>query len=336
MATVSVVILNYNGRDFLEKFLPSVIQHSKGHEIVVADNNSSDESVSFLRQNYPEIHLIIFRENHGFCGGYNRALEQLTADYFVLLNSDIEVTENWIGPIIELFENDEQIAAIQPKLLDYNDRSKFEYAGGAGGFMDLYGFPFCRGRFFDTIETDAGQYDDTVEIFWATGACFFIRANLFKAYHGFDEEFFAHMEEIDLCWRMKRDGYKIFNCSESTVYHVGGGTLAYRNPRKTYLNFRNSLMVLIKNLPKGSLAWKLIVRWLVDYAAIVKFLGSGQLNDAIMVLKAHLYILKNFNRIKGKKIHDTENTLILAGQFPGFLLFQYYFKRVRKFKDLHF
>lgn len=335
MASVSIVILNYNGRNFLEKFLPTVVRYSEGHHIVVADNNSSDGSVSYLQEKYPKIHLIEFSENHGFCGGYNRALEKLQADYFVLLNSDIEVTENWVEPIIQLFEQDEQISAAQPKLLDYHQRDKFEYAGGAGGFMDIYGFPFCRGRIFDSIETDTGQYDDTIEIFWATGACFFVRANLFKKYGGFDESFFAHMEEIDLCWRMKSDGHKIYHCSKSVVYHVGGGTLAYHNPRKTYFNFRNSLLVLIKNLPMKSLVWKLIVRWAIDYVAIAKFIVTGQFKDALMVLKAHLYVWKNFNSTKGKKLHAQKH-LVGTGQYQGFLLFQYYFKRVKKFKELHF
>jgi GT2 family glycosyltransferase len=336
MAKVSIVILNFNGRHFLEKFLPSIIKYSEGHEIVVADNNSSDDSISLLKNSFPEVRLIILDENYGFCGGYNRALAQLNSDFFVIINSDVEVTENWINPVLELFEHDEKIAAIQPKLLDYNFKDKFEYAGGAGGFIDKYGYPFCRGRIFDTIETDIGQYDDNSEIFWATGACFFIRAELFKSFGGFDEDFFAHMEEIDLCWRMKSEGFKVFHCGESVVYHVGGGTLSYFNPRKTYLNFRNSLLLLIKNLPVTSLIWKLPFRWLVDYVAVLKFLISGNIKDAFMVIKAHIYVWKNLIKTLKKRKSQGKTTKNLTGVFPKLLLFHYYIFRKKRFGSLNF
>jgi len=335
MASVSIVILNFNGRNYLEKFLPSVTQHSKEHEIVVADNNSSDGSIDFLKNSYPDIRLISFSENYGFCQGYNRALDQLDSDIFILLNSDIEVTKDWIDPILKLFDEDEKVAAVQPKLLDFNHKNKFEYAGGAGGFIDKYGYPFCRGRIFDTIETDIGQYDDTREIFWATGACLFIRAHLYKSFGGFDADFFAHMEEIDLCWRMKLEGYKVFHCGESMVYHVGGGTLAYSNPWKTYLNFRNSLLVLIKNLPVQSLVWKLPIRWIIDYIAVAKFIFTANLRDALMVIKAHIYIWRNvLKTLKKRKFIRTTNAN-LAGTLPKLLLFKYYIARVRKFSDLN-
>ena len=336
MQSVSIVILNFNGWHFLEKFLTSVINHSDGHEIVVADNNSSDGSVDFMKSSFPQVKLITFSENYGFCGGYNRALKQLSSDLFVLLNSDIEVTKNWIEPIIKLFGKDDKIAAVQPKLLDFNCKDKFEYAGGAGGFIDKFGYPFCRGRIFDTIETDIGQYDDAREIFWASGACLFIRAELFSSFGGFDEDFFAHMEEIDLCWRMKQEGYKIYYSSQSHVYHVGGGTLAYSNPRKTYFNFRNSLLVLIKNLPVHSLFWKIPIRWFVDYVAAAKFLFSGNAKDAFMIIKAHIYILKNLTRTlrKRKSIRETDENL--TGLYPKFLLFGYHIARVRKFSDMDF
>ena len=335
MASVSIVILNFNGRNYLEKFLPSVTQHSKEHEIVVADNNSSDDSIDFLKNSYPDIRLISFSENYGFCQGYNRALDQLDSDIFILLNSDIEVTKDWIDPILKLFDEDEKVAAVQPKLLDFNHKNKFEYAGGAGGFIDKYGYPFCRGRIFDTIETDIGQYDDTREIFWATGACFFVRAHLYKSFGGFDADFFAHMEEIDLCWRMKLEGYKVFHCGESMVYHVGGGTLAYSNPWKTYLNFRNSLLVLIKNLPVQSLVWKLPIRWIIDYIAVAKFIFTANLRDALMVIKAHIYIWRNvLKTLKKRKFIRTTNAN-LAGTLPKLLLFKYYIARVRKFSDLN-
>ncbi len=336
MASISIVILNYNGKHFLEQFLPSVIAYSIEHEIVIADNNSSDGSLEFLRNDYPGIKLIEFSENFGFCTGYNKAIQQLNSDYIVLLNSDIEVTENWIDPVIGLFESDEKIAAIQPKLLDYKSKDKFEYAGGAGGFIDKYGYPFCRGRIFDTIETDTGQYDDSREIFWATGACLFIRTKLFKDYGGFDDDFFAHMEEIDLCWRMKNDGYKVYYCGNSIIFHVGGGTLPYANPHKTYLNFRNSLMMLLKNLPIESLIWNVPVRWIVDYIAAAKFLLSGDVRDAFMVLKAHLYIWKNIKSVFQKRRKSNKSIKNPVGIYPKFLLFDYHIGKRRKFKDLKF
>lgn len=336
MSSVSIVILNYNGRHFLDKFLPTVLKYSSGCEVVIADNNSSDGSLDLLNGSFPEVQIITFDKNYGFCGGYNRALAQLNSDFFVLLNSDIEVTENWIEPIISLFESDEKIATVQPKLLDYYAKSKFEYAGGAGGFLDKYGYPFCRGRIFDSIEQDHGQYNDTREIFWASGACLFIRGELFKQYGGFDEDFFAHMEEIDLCWRMKTDTYKVLCCAGSTVYHVGGGTLAYSNPRKTYLNFRNSLLVLIKNLPLQKLPLKLLFRWFMDYVAALKFMLSGDFRDALMVIKAHLYIWRNLRRTLNKRKLRISTKDELVGVYQKSILFSYHIARVRKFIDLKF
>lgn len=336
MARVTIVILNYNGRPFLEKFLPTIIKHSPKCEIVVADNHSSDNSVEFLYKNHKDIRILEFNQNYGYSGGYNRAIEQLDSDYFIILNSDVEVTENWIEPIISVFESDEKIAAIQPKLLDYKHKDKFEYAGGAGGYIDKLGYPFCRGRIFDAIETDTGQYDDTREVFWATGACFFIRAKLFKRYGGFDETFFAHMEEIDLCWRMKSDGYKVYCCGESVVYHFGGGTLTYGNPRKTYLNFRNSLLVLIKNMPLTELAWKLPARWLIDYVAIINFVLRGHFADGLMVIKAHLYVVGNFISTLKKRRKSKKRQSNQAGRYPKLLLFDYHIAGVRNFSDLEF
>lgn len=336
MARIAIVILNYNGISFLEKFLPSVIQHSPGCQVVVADNCSMDQSCRFVEENFPQIQLIKHETNFGFCEGYNRALFQLNADYFVLLNSDVEVTPDWIEPIMKLFDQDLKIAAIQPKLLDFYQKSKFEYAGGAGGFIDRLGYPFCRGRIFGDIETDHGQYNDTREVFWASGACLFIRSDLFKQYGGFDNSFFAHMEEIDLCWRMKKDGYKIVACGASVVYHVGGGTLTYANPRKTYLNFRNSLMVLIKNLPLGQLAWKLPARWMIDYLAFTKFVLTGNFLDGIMIFKAHFYLIANFWRVFKKRNSSSHQARLLSGIFPGFLLFQHHLRGVSKFSDLKF
>ena len=336
MASVSIVILNYNGRHFLEQFLQTVIKHSANCEIVIADNNSSDDSVSYIKSSFPDLRLIELDQNYGFCGGYNKALFQLDADYFILLNSDIEVTENWTDPIIQMMEKDGRIAAVQPKLLDFNDQNKFEYAGGAGGFLHKYGYPFCRGRIFDTIEIDTGQYDNECEIFWASGAAMAVKANLFKSYGGFDEDFFAHMEEIDLCWRFQADGYKIMYCPNSVIYHVGGGTLSYSNPRKTYLNFRNSLLVLIKNLPSEEMPWKVIFRFAMDYVAALKFIFTGHLRDAAMIIKAQLYIITNFWKTLKKRSKSIQPLGNLSGIYPKFLLFQYHIARVRKFSNLRF
>lgn len=334
MASVSIVILNFNGKKFLEQFLPTVIKHSQGHQVVVADNGSKDDSVEFLKTCHPEVRLIVFDKNHGFCGGYNKALQQLESDIFVLLNSDVEVTENWIEPIIKLFDNDPMAAAVQPKLLDYNRRDHFEYAGGAGGFIDVFGYPFCRGRIFDTIEKDSGQYNDSREIFWATGACMFVRGVLYKKYGGLDEDFFAHMEEIDLCWRMKKDGYKVVSCADSVAYHVGGGTLTYSNPRKTYLNFRNSIYVLIKNLHSADLAWKLPFRFAIDQVAVLKFLLTGDFKDALMVWKAHLSVFRSFRKTFDKRTASSVRLKALSGVYQGFLLFRYHIVRRKKFSNL--
>lgn len=334
MNSVSIVILNFNGKHFLEKFLRRVIQCSQGHEVVVVDNCSFDDSIVFLKTSFPEVRIIEFDENLGFCQGYNRALRQVASDFFVILNSDVEVTEGWLDPMLALFTSDPKVAAIQPKLLDYHHRDKFEYAGGAGGFIDHFGYPFCRGRIFDSIETDYGQYDDNREIFWATGACLMIRAELFREYEGFDMDFFAHMEEIDLCWRMKKDGYKVMYCGASAVYHVGGGTLPASNPRKTYLNFRNSLLVLFKNLPFSEMLLKVPFRFIIDYAATLKFIWDGKWKDAAMIFKAHWYIARHFGQFIRKRKGNSIPFKILSGVYRGFLLFQYHIAGVRKFTDL--
>jgi len=336
MKSIAIVILNHNGKQYLEKFLPKVIQHSPDCDIVVADNFSGDDSLDYLQQTFPAIMVMKFDRNYGFCGGYNKALFQLNYDIFVLLNSDIEVTEGWMKPIKQMFDSDDTIAAIQPKLLDYNLKTKFEYAGGAGGYLDKFGYPFCRGRIFDSIETDEGQYNDSREIFWASGAALCIRGDLFKSYQGFDNDFFAHMEEIDLCWRMKKDGRKIMFCADSVIYHVGGGTLSYSNPTKTYLNFRNSLLVLIKNLPSSELVWKVIIRVLLDYVAALKFAFTGQIRDAMMVIKAHFYILRNLKRNLNKRPSNKNSHARVTEIYPKSLLFSYHIARVRKFSNLGF
>jgi GT2 family glycosyltransferase len=289
MKKVAVVILNYNGKKFLEEFLPNVIANTNAEmaEIVVADNASTDGSVAFMQERFPSIRLIVNDFNGGFATGYNLALKQIEAEYFVLLNSDIEVTPQWIEPIIELMDSDPNIAACQPKILSYYEKEKFEYAGASGGFIDKYGYPFCRGRVFQHLEEDHGQYDDACEVFWATGACMFVRADLYLQHGGLDDSFFAHMEEIDFCWRMKNLGFKIYCCPQSRVYHIGGGTLPKSSARKTYLNFRNNLSLLYKNLPSNRVFWTIAYRIVLDWVAALKFLCGGGLKDYWAVIRAH-------------------------------------------------
>ena len=284
---VAIVILNYNGRHYLQQFLPDVVKHSAGHEIWVADNASSDHSHEWLQEYYPEIKTLTISENKGYAGGYNHALRQIKAEYYVLLNSDVEVTENWIDPVTSFMQSDEKIAACQPKIRAHDLRTHFEYAGAAGGYMDYLGYPFCRGRIFDTREEDLGQYDDEQDVFWATGACMFVKAEAFHKANGFDERFFAHMEEIDLCWRLLNMGYRITYSGKSTVYHVGGGTLHKSNPRKTFLNYRNNLIMLFKNLPKGR-RWKTVIfRLILDGVSSVRFMATGAWPDVFAIVKAH-------------------------------------------------
>lgn len=284
---VAVVILNWNGKSFLDKFLPFVIKFSSEAQIIVADNNSTDDSVQFLKNNFPQVKIIINSSNDGFSTGYNLALKQVEAQYYVLLNSDVEVTENWLEPIIALLDSNKNIAACQPKILDYHHKAKFEYAGASGGFIDKYGYPFCRGRFFNELEEDKGQYNTSVEVFWATGACMFVRAETFWKVGGFDDDYFAHMEEIDLCWRMKNIGYQIYVEPKSHVYHVGGGTLNKLSPRKTFLNFRNNLITVTKNASSRLLFFKIFYRMILDGIAAFKFLFEGSGSHFIAVIKAH-------------------------------------------------
>jgi len=287
--TVSIVILNWNGRNWLEKFLPSVIKYSSEAEIFVIDNASTDDSIQFLKSNFTSVKIIQNQRNSGFAAGYNHGLKSIKADIYCLLNSDVEVTENWISPITKLFSENRNIAAIQPKILDYNQKEKFEFAGAAGGLIDNLGYPYCRGRVFENIEIDNGQYDDETEIFWASGCSLFIRSGDFWKMNGFDERFFAHQEEIDLCWRLKNEGRKIYYTGKSTVYHVGGGTLKKENPEKTYLNFRNNLSMMLKNLPASKAFIILLFRLHLDgYAAFYLAYKNGW-KFLWAVLKAHVY-----------------------------------------------
>lgn len=267
----AVVILNWNGKSWLEKFLPSVIQFSPKAEIYVIDNHSNDDSVSYLNQQFPTVKVVLNDKNYGFAGGYNEGLKQIDAEFYCLLNSDVEVTENWIDPVLNLFEKDSSIAAIQPKILSYDNREYFEFAGAAGGLIDNLGYPYCRGRVFDDVEKDLGQYNDETEIFWASGCCLFIRSENFWEQKGFDERFFAHQEEIDLCWRLINSGKKVFYIGKSSVYHVGGGTLNKQNAQKTFLNIRNNLSMMLKNLPFPKLIWILFLRMLLDGVASFYF-----------------------------------------------------------------
>ena len=287
--SVAIVILNWNGKHYLQQFLPSVLSTEyPNYRIVVADNGSADDSVNFLKTNYPQIGIIQLQKNFGFAKGYNEALKEVTADYYLLLNSDVEVTPGWLSPMISLLEQDLDYAACQPKLLSFKNKKLFEYAGAAGGWLDAYGYPFARGRVFDICEEDNGQYDETAEVFWASGAALLIKTEAFHKMKGFDEYFFAHQEEIDLCWRMQLAGYKIFCCPQSIVYHVGGGTLPRGNSRKTFLNFRNNQIMLAKNLPPSEKWWKIPYRMMLDYISAFKGLLSGDGGYFIAIFTAHL------------------------------------------------
>ncbi len=291
---IAIVILNWNGELLLEKYLPSVTQFSEGADIYVADNASSDGSVAFLEKNYPSIKVIKNVSNGGFAKGYNDALLHIDADIYCLLNSDVEVSENWLTPILQVFHENPDIAIIQPKILDFLQKDYFEYAGAAGGFIDQLGYPFCRGRIFQALEKDTGQYDDIKEIFWATGACMFIRNDVFKSLNGFDEDYFAHQEEVDLCWRAKNKGHKVYYVGTSHVYHLGGSTLSNMNPKKTYLNFRNSLYSITKNLPRKKAFVIILMRLILDGVAGLRFIFQFKLNHCVAIIRAHLSFYRHF------------------------------------------
>lgn len=334
---VAVVILNFNGKYYLEKFLPDIIKNSSPHLVIVADNGSTDDSVSFLKQNFSNISLIENGGNYGYAEGYNRALERIDAEYFILLNSDVEVSHNWIEPVISLMERNPLIAACQPKILDHANHSIFEYAGASGGFIDKYGYPFCRGRIFNELEKDSGQYNDNTEIFWASGACLFVKSKAFWEVGGFDNDYFAHMEEIDLCWRLKNIGYKIYVEPASVIYHIGGGTLNKLSKRKTFLNFRNNLITYTKNSSPQFLFWKIIYRMILDGVAAFKFLAEGQPKHFFAVLRAHYYYyawlgktLKKRKSMKAKVGFSYTNTEI----YQANIVTEHFLKHKKKFSDL--
>lgn len=330
---IAVVILNYNGKGMLERFLPSVVEHSSPvAEVIVADNGSSDDSISFLKEHYPELRRIEMDQNYWFAGGYDKALSQVEADYYVLLNSDVEVTPHWIEPVVEMMEKEPKMAIAQPKLRMFDKKELFEYAGGAGGFIDKNGYPFCRGRIFDTLEEDHGQYDDECDIFWATGAAMFVKASVWKELGGLDADFKAHMEEIDFCWRSKNKGYRVGYCPKSVVFHVGGGTLPKSSPTKTFLNFRNNMMMLFKNLPPKQLLKVMRLRTLLDRVAALKFLASGSVAEYRMVAKAR----KEFKEAKDSLLSKRTqiNPQEVGEVYQRNLLLDYYLFRKKNYNQL--
>lgn len=332
MNRTAIVILNYNGADYLQKFLPSVIEYSTEAEIIVADNGSTDESLLVMHTQFPNVKVIPLDANYGYCGGYNRALKQVTADYYVLLNSDIAVTKQWITPLIRLLDSNKHIAAVQPKILSYHNPAVFEYAGAAGGFIDALGYPFCRGRIFDYVETDHGQYNDEIPVFWATGACLMIRSTVYHQFEGLDEDFFAHMEEIDLCWKIHRTNNLVYYCGLSTIFHVGAGTLGYNNPRKTYLNFRNGLALIIKHFSTTELIWKVPARLILDGVAAGMFLLKGQPQNFKAVWQAHRDVYKTLGTLRTKryKLQKKYPTYNRTTIYRGLILFSYYLLRKKK------
>jgi len=327
---IAVVILNWNGAKLLEQFLPSVMEHSDDATIYVVDNASTDSSIEVLKTKFPSVNIIQNDGNYGFAKGYNVALQQVEEDYYALVNSDVEVTEGWLAPILTVFDKELNVSIIQPKILDYKNKEYFEYAGAAGGFIDQYGYPFCRGRIFDTIEKDNGQYDDETEIFWASGACFFIRKEIYRKLNGFDCEFFAHQEEIDLCWRAFNLGYKAKYTSKSVVYHIGGATLKESNPKKTFLNFRNSLLMLTKNLPKNKLPSIIFVRLLLDGLAGIQFIFKGKFNHFWVIIKAHFHYYHLINKtLKKRKAPQSENYYYIKS-----IVYKYFVKNGTVFEKL--
>jgi len=342
---VAVVILNWNGKKYLEQFLPALLKTTYTNaEFYVADNHSSDHSVQLVKEKFPSIKIIEIAENEGFAKGYNIALKQVHADVYVLLNQDVEVTPGWIEPVVKKFTDNNNLAAAQPKLLAFHNKNEFEYAGAAGGFMDWLGYAFCRGRFFQTMETDSGQYDDDMEIFWASGACMFIRADVYHRLGGLDDSFFAHHEEIDLCWRMRNAGYSIQYCHNSTVYHVGGSSLPYGNPRKTYLNYRNNLMMMMKNYYSAFSGLVIIYRMILDGVSATKLFLTGHFKDVWAIVMAHVYLYLNFKDImqqrkQTKKLISEINTSQkefsqLKGVYKNSIVFDYFFRRKKKFSQL--
>lgn len=333
---VSIAILNWNGRHFLQQFLPSVMASSwANREIVVIDNASTDDSVQYLRENFPSVKIVQNAANFGYTKGYNEGLKHLTADYFVLLNSDVEVVPGWIEPVIELMESDRQIAVCQPKLLQFANRSTFEYAGAAGGWLDYLGYPFAKGRLFDVCEKDEGQYDRAEPVFWASGAAMFVKSSVYNELGGLDEYFFAHQEEIDFCWRAQLAGYKVYVCPASVVYHVGGGTLPKGNARKVYLNFRNNLVMMAKNMRPGEAVWKISYRFVLDGVSAVKSLLAGEGTYFTAVIRAHIRFLKWLLVERKKSLFPVSRKGVLSGYLHKSVVWGYFIKGKRKFSEIY-
>lgn len=335
MEKISIVLLNYNGRMHLETYLPSIVKHSGPHKIYLVDNGSTDDSLNFLKENFPQVEIISFEENYGFCGGYNRAIQLIESEYTVLLNTDVEVTANWIDSILKIFESDSAIRAIQPKILSHREKEQFEYAGAAGGFLDIMGYPFCRGRIFETLEKDEGQYNDARDIFWASGSCLFIHRATYLALGGLDEDFFAHMEEIDLCWKIWNAGFRVHYCPQSTVYHLGGGTLDKSKPKKTYLNFRNGLSLILKNEKAAALYWKLPLRLALDWVALIKFSLQSGPQHGLAILHAHLSTLFKLPETLRKRSRINRKNENIP-YYKGFITWQYFVKGKQRFRDLDY
>lgn len=332
---VSIVILNWNGQKYLQQFLPSVLSTQyENFEIIVADNGSTDDSVSFLQTNYPAIRLIRFTENYGFAKGYNDALKKVQSDYYILLNSDVEVSSGWLQPMVDLMEGNNSIAACQPKILSFSNRKMFEYAGAAGGWLDKYGYPFAKGRVFDICEEDNGQYDQSEPIFWASGAALFIRSTVFHEMKGFDEYFFAHQEEIDLCWRIQLTGYKIYSCPSSVVYHVGGGTLPRGNSLKTFLNFRNNRIMLSKNLPLSKKLWIMPVRNFLDALSAWKGLLTGDGGYFIAIVRSQVAFVKWWFFHQKKSVFPVTKRGRLAGFMKKNIVWLHFVKKKNRFSEI--
>ncbi len=335
MNNVAIVILNWNGVNYLKQFLSKVVDYSGDCRIILADNASTDDSIEFVLENFPQVEIVMNDENGGFSKGYNDALKFINSEFYILLNSDIEVTPDWVLPLYETMQNP-LVAGCQPKVLSYYDRNLFEHAGASGGYLDKNYFPFCRGRILEQFEKDEGQYDGETEIFWATGAALMIRSELFHKVGGFDEYFFAHMEEIDLCWRLKKQGFRFMAIPSSTIYHVGGGTLAYNSPKKLYLNFRNSLFMIVKN-HEGILFFKLMYRMTLDGIAAIRFLVRGEFKNFKSVFDAHMAMYYRLRILLQQRKEIKKSTTIFnsKGLYKGSILWARYFKGVTRFKDLN-
>jgi len=338
MVKTSVVILNWNGKRLLEQFLPSVIEHTSSDEcrVVVADNGSTDDSILFLKTKYPGLPLIMLDKNYGFADGYNKALQQIDSEYVVLLNSDVEPSQGWLDPLISFMESHPGVAAVQPKIRSYREKNRFEYAGAAGGFIDLYGYPFCRGRILEVVEEDKGQYDTPIPLFWATGACLCIRKKDFVEAGGLDARFFAHMEEIDLCWRLNARGRRVMCLPSSVVYHVGGASLSKDNPRKIYLNFRNNLLMLYKNLPQSAYHSTFLIRYLFDFLAYLHLLLQGDFKSAHAVVEAHSDFLKMRSSFQFTRRENLKKTTVkqISVQYRKSILLDFYLRGKRTYQSI--